>query len=89
MIDDFERLDEGFTFLDSWDDPEITPETFRIYAGNFPAKEASGNFIYSVKKFTLRLIESKENQLICNVVCNIMKNVHLLPPRPVIFFIKK
>ena len=56
MIDEFERLCEGFTFVDSWDDPEITPETFRIYAKNVPAKEASRNLIYSVK-----IIHSKTN----------------------------
>ena len=38
MIDDFERLCEGFTFEDSWDDPEISPETFQIYARNVPEK---------------------------------------------------
>ena len=32
-----------------WEDPEITPEMFQIYARNFPAKEASRNFISSVK----------------------------------------
>ena len=55
LIDEFERFYEGFTFADSWDYPEITPETFRIYARNVPAKEASRNFIYSVKKITLRV----------------------------------
>ena len=38
FIDKFERLCGGFTFVDSWDDPEITPETFRIYDRNIPAK---------------------------------------------------
>ena len=50
MIGEFERLCGGFTFVYSWDDPDITPETFRIYVRNVPAKESSHNFIYSVKR---------------------------------------
>ena len=46
---EFERLCEKFTFADSWDDPSITPGTFRIYAKNIPAKTASKDFVRSVK----------------------------------------
>ena len=53
LIDEFERLFKFFTLVDSWDDPEINPEMFLIYAINLPAKEASCNFIYSVKKTSL------------------------------------
>ena len=56
LIDGFERLCGGFMFVDLLYDPEITPETFRIYAKNFPAEEASRNLIYSVK-----IIHSKTN----------------------------
>ena len=28
LIDEFERLYKGSTFLDLWNDPEIIPETF-------------------------------------------------------------
>ena len=38
LIDEFERIYKVFTFVDYWDDPEITPETFRIYARYVPAK---------------------------------------------------
>ena len=47
LIDEFERLCEGFKFTYLWDNPKITPETFLIYAINVPAKEASCDFIYS------------------------------------------
>ena len=57
LIDKFKRLCEGFTFVNSWDDLEMTPKMFRIYARNVPAKEASRNFIYSVKR-----IHSKNNR---------------------------
>ena len=56
MIDEFEHNCEGFKFVDLWDDPEITPETFWIYAINVPEKEAYHNFIYSVK-----ILHSKVN----------------------------
>ena len=49
LIEEFERLCEGFTFEDSWIDSKITPDTFRIYTRNVPAKEASRNFVESVK----------------------------------------
>ena len=32
--------------VDLWDDYEINPETFRIYARNVSAKEAPRNFIF-------------------------------------------
>eukprot|EP00957_Ditylum_brightwellii_P112261 8559092-Ditylum_brightwellii.AAC.1 len=50
LVDDFNNLCDGFTFVDSWDDAEITPDTFRIYARNVPAKEALYNFIQSVEQ---------------------------------------
>ena len=50
LINEFEQLCDGFTFVDSWNDNKITPETFRIYARNIPAKEASRNFVESVKR---------------------------------------
>ena len=53
LIAEFEQLCDGFTFVPSWDSLLITHDTFRIYARNIPAKEASWNFVTSVKrKFT-------------------------------------
>ena len=40
---------EGFKFLDSWNNEKINPDTFRIHAKNVPGKEASRNFVQSVK----------------------------------------
>ena len=57
LIDEFERLYKGFKFVDSWDDPEIIPEMFRIYARNVPVKEASRNFIYCIE-----ILHSKINR---------------------------
>ena len=59
VINEFEQLCEGFTYVESWDDPKITPDTFRIYARNIPAKEASRNFVESVKR-----IYNKEEYII-------------------------
>ena len=39
LIENFERLCEGLAFVDSWIDPNITPEMFRIYDRNVPAKK--------------------------------------------------
>ena len=65
LIDEFERLCEGFTFVDLWDDPEIIPEMFRIYSRNVPAKEAPLNFIYSVKIIHFKInILIKGNQIV-------------------------
>ena len=50
LIDEFERLCKGFTFVDSWDDPEITSETFQINARNVPGKYSSCDFFYSVER---------------------------------------
>ena len=50
MINEFENLCLDFSFVDSWNDPQITPDTFRIYARNIPAKEESRNFIHSVEQ---------------------------------------
>ena len=50
LIDEFKRLCEGFKFVYLWDDPGITPEMCQMYARNVPAKETSGNFIYSVER---------------------------------------
>lgn len=41
LINEFEHLCDGFTFVQSWNSPLITPDTFHIYARNIPAKEAS------------------------------------------------
>ena len=46
-----------------WDDPEITPETFRIYTRNLPAKDASLNFIYSVKRLHSRINRNQSKSI--------------------------
>ena len=40
LTQEFTDKCNGFTFVNSWNDPEITPNTFRIYTRNIPAKEA-------------------------------------------------
>lgn len=49
LIEEFKSLAEGFTFVDSWQDPRITPSTFRVYSKQVPAKEAAKNFLISVR----------------------------------------
>ena len=41
IIQEFEQLSEGLTFVDSWNNEKITPDAFRIYARNLLGKEAS------------------------------------------------
>lgn len=48
LIDEFKLLCNGFTFVDCWNDPLITPSTFRVYPKQVPAKEASRYFLSSV-----------------------------------------
>lgn len=50
LIDEFETLCEGFTFVESFSAEEITPDTFRIYARNVPAKESVKDFVASVRR---------------------------------------
>ena len=59
LIDEFVDLCNGFTFVDNWEDPEITPDTFCIYARNVPAKEASRNFIRSVERIHIEYTKRK------------------------------
>ena len=50
LLTEFKNLCEGFSFVNSWDDPLITPQTFRIYARNVPAKQANREYIQSTKQ---------------------------------------
>lgn len=59
LIEEFKELCDGFTFVDSWADEKITPETFRIYARQIPAKQASKDFIESVKQHYPDCLERK------------------------------
>lgn len=48
LIDEFVRLllvSENFTFIDNWNDEQITPSTYRLYGRRIPAKEAARQFI--------------------------------------------
>jgi hypothetical protein len=47
LIDEFVRLlvSENFTFIDNWNDEQITPSTYRLYGRRVPAKEAARQFI--------------------------------------------
>jgi len=48
-INEFKRLCEGFTFVSDWTDLNISPSTYRIYARQVPAKEATNNFMTSIR----------------------------------------
>ena len=66
LINEFEQLSNRFTFVDSWNDDKITPDIFRIYTRNVPAKEASRNFVKSIKcvynKSEIKLRKSQDLQ---------------------------
>ena len=63
LLDEFERLCNNFTFVDSWTNSAITPSTFRIYSKQIPAKQASKDFIISVKAH-IPVTERKEKKAI-------------------------
>ena len=51
LIDEFVRLvSENFTFVDNWNDEQITPSTYRLYGRRVPAKEAARQFIERVRR---------------------------------------
>jgi hypothetical protein len=52
LIDEFVRLlvSENFTFIDNWNDEQITPSTYRLYGRRVPAKEAARQFIERVRR---------------------------------------
>ena len=91
MIDEFERLFKGFIFVYLLDDPEITSETFQIYAVNVPAKESSHNFIYYVKIILSKINRNQRKSIYfqrhINGVCIIIDNGHLITEIPVLFLI--
>ena len=55
-------LEQTCTFVNNWQDPEITPETFRLYGMRVPAVEATKEFVENVRRTvppeTLRVKES-------------------------------
>ena len=54
LIPEFKRLlSETCTFVLTWNDPEITPSTYRLYGKKFPAKEATRQFVDSVRQTIL------------------------------------
>ncbi len=54
LIDEFVRLlvvSENFTFIDNWNDEQITSSTYRLYGRRVPpAKEAARQFIERVRR---------------------------------------
>ena len=51
LVKEFVRLcSKTFTFVSGWDDPEITPSTFRLYSRKVPAKDATKQFVDRVKR---------------------------------------
>jgi hypothetical protein len=52
LIDELVRLlvSENFTFIDNWNDEQITPSTYRLYGRRVPAKEAARQFIERVRR---------------------------------------
>jgi hypothetical protein len=43
-------VSENFTFIDNWNDEQITPSTYRLYGRRVPAKEAARQFIERVRR---------------------------------------
>ena len=49
IIAEFRNLCEGFTFVSDWSSDVITPHTYRIYTRQLTAKEATQNFMTSIR----------------------------------------
>lgn len=50
LISEFKRLlGCTCTFVTTWNDPAITPSTYRLYGKKFPAKEATRQFVEGVR----------------------------------------
>ena len=89
MIDKFEELCNGFTFVNLQNSPEITPDIFYIYMRNISKKEVSCSLIILQRELIPELTELRENALIYNKECIPIKNKLLLSLRLVLFFILK
>ena len=42
-------IKENCTFVNNWNSPQICPGVFRLYGKKYPAKQASNEYISSVK----------------------------------------
>ena len=66
ILDEFKELvSNECTFVDSWDDPIITPDVFRVYGKKLPAREASESYISQVKNLLdpSQYVECESNDL--------------------------
>lgn len=51
LINEFIRLcSEKFTFIERWDDDNISPSTMRLYSKRVPAREAAQQFVQRVER---------------------------------------
>ena len=50
LIDFQNILRHKCTFVNDWNDPQITPSVFRLYGKKLPAKESSNDYINNVKQ---------------------------------------
>ena len=51
MVNKFIRLcSEKFTFIERWDDDNISPSTMRLYSKRVPAREAAQQFVQRVER---------------------------------------
>ena len=51
LVNEFVTLcSNNITFVDSWEDPCILPSTMRLYSKKIPAREASRQFVASVRR---------------------------------------
>jgi predicted GIY-YIG superfamily endonuclease len=51
LVDEFITLcSDSFTFVDSWESDKILPSTMRLFSKKIPAREASRQFVASVKR---------------------------------------
>ena len=51
LVNEFVTLcSNNLTFVDTWEDPRILPSTMRLYSKKIPAREASRQFVASVRR---------------------------------------
>ena len=50
LVEFQDLLDKTCTFVENWEDPEITPLTFRLYGMRVPANDATKEFVENVRR---------------------------------------
>ena len=57
-------LNDVPTYVETWEDPLVTPDTYRLYGRKSPANKATTSFVDSMKlKYTQEELKEKKQQI--------------------------